>query len=66
MQDLVSVQLFFIKRPINIESHIYKVSKVASSRPVYYSILDKFVQRHQNSKFSFINGLNSKYPWVCY
>jgi hypothetical protein len=40
--------------------------KVASSRPVYYSILNPFGQRSQYISIRFPLHKQSENPWVCY
>ena len=45
-----------------VDWDIWEYRKVASSRPVYYLILDHFVQSINASKFHFINSLKM---WKC-
>ena len=44
----------------------YVVRKVASSRPVYYSILDHFVQRSQYTSFKISLQKQSENVKMCY
>ena len=44
----------------------FEYCKVASSRPVYYSILNSFGQRSQYISIEIPIQKQSNYPWMCY
>ena len=52
--------------PEHLENTPFIYRKVASSRPVYYSILDHFVQRSQYISIKIPLHKQSENPWVCY
>ena len=55
---------FFCEIELGIQPRTYR--KVASSRPVYYSILELFGQRSQYIRIKFPLHKPSENSWVCY
>ena len=53
------------KRPLKFKI-LYNYRKVASGTPVYYSILDHFVQRSQYISIKIPLHKQSETPWMCY